>query len=66
MFVRANCDQTGICAAQSSLQVAIACNSTTTGANLGGAGTWASTVKWYDGTSEVAWSANSNADERSH
>src|SRR5439155_26792635 len=36
-------------------------NSTITGANLGGAGTWASTVKWYDGTNEVAWSANSNA-----
>src|SRR5262245_46893047 len=33
--MRANCDHTGICCAHNSLEVAIACSSTTTGASRG-------------------------------
>src|SRR5687767_15337109 len=36
-------------------------NNTTTGANLGGTGTWGPATNWFNGASDVAWSAGSGA-----
>jgi autotransporter-associated beta strand protein len=36
-------------------------NNTTTGAGLGGGGSWNSGIKWFNGTSNAAWTTNANA-----
>src|SRR3954451_15678247 len=37
-------------------------NNTTTGAGLGGVGTWdASSLKWFDGSADVAWTNGNDA-----
>jgi hypothetical protein len=36
-------------------------NNTSTGAGLGGSGTWGAAVNWFNGTTEVAWSAGEDA-----
>jgi autotransporter-associated beta strand protein len=36
-------------------------NNTSTGAGLGGSGTWSSAVNWFNGTSEIAWVSGGDA-----
>jgi autotransporter-associated beta strand protein len=36
-------------------------NSTATGANMGGAGTWNTSTNWYNGVTEAAWASDADA-----
>jgi autotransporter-associated beta strand protein len=36
-------------------------NNLATGAGLGGSGTWDASARWYNGTSDIAWTTGSNA-----